>query len=352
MDGNSRWRAVCVIVGLVVVAAAFPLARAAEGSDAKAQAERQLAQPLNNAPLWREVRKGENPYQTTQIRGIETNVTIQTQGQIWREIRNGPVTIYGGWFLIVVAALIGLYYWLKGALVLREKPTGRTVERFTLWERSVHWATAISFVILALTGLVMLFGRYVVLPVLGYELFSWIAIISKNLHNFVGPLFAACIVLLFATFVKHNLPKAYDWVWLKKLGGMFGAREHVPCGRFNAGEKLWFWIGVTAFAVVSVVTGFILDFPNFEQGRGAMQLANVIHGVAALLFTALALGHIYLGTIGVEGAYGAMRDGAVDETWAKEHHQYWYEEVKSAKAAGGAAPRAAPASPLRHGGLP
>lgn len=345
MDTNrSRWRAALLSACLCAAVAASPLALAAEGSDAAAQAERQVTQPLNNAPLWREVRKGENPYQTTQVRGIETNVLVQPQGQTWREIRNGPITVYGGWLLVLVAALIAFYYWLKGPLTLHEKPAGRTIERFTAWERAVHWATAISFVILALTGAAMLFGRYVVLPVLGYTLFSWIAIIAKNLHNFVGPLFIACAVLMFATFVKHNMPKAYDRLWLRKLGGMFGSREPVPCGHFNAGEKLWFWIGVTALAVVSAVTGFILDFPNFEQGRGAMQLANVIHAVSAVLFTAMALGHIYLGTIGVEGAYGAMRNGTVDETWAKEHHQYWYEEMKSgqAHAAGGAVPAGAP----------
>jgi len=349
MDGNrSRWRAACLAACLFMTLSASPLALAAEASDAKAQAERQLTQPLNNAPLWREVRKGENPYQTTQVRGIETNVLIQTEGQIWREIRNGPVTIYGGWLLIAVAALIGLYYWLKGPLTLHGKPTGRMIERFTTWERIVHWTTAVSFVILAVTGTIILFGRYVVLPAVGYSLFSWLAIISKNLHNFVGPVFAVCVVLLFATFVKHNIPRAYDWIWVRKLGGMFGAREHVPSGKFNSGEKLWFWFGATLLGIVVSVTGFILDFPNFEQGRGAMQLSNVIHASAAVLFIAMSFGHIYLGTIGVDGAYEAMRNGAVDETWAKEHHEYWYDEVRSGRAPG-AAPSTAPASAMKEG---
>ncbi len=320
---------------------------AAEGS-AK-QAERQVTQPLNNEPVWRDVRAGENPYQTTQVRGVETNILIQTEGQIWREIRNGPVTIYGGWLIIFIAALIGLYYWREGPLKLREKPTGRLVERFNSWERAVHWTAAISFVILGVTGLIILFGKYVVLPILGYTLFSWLATLAKNLHNFVGPLFAVSIVFMFVTFVRDNIPQAHDWIWVKKAGGFFGAREHVPSGRFNAGEKAWFWIAVTLLGIVSAVTGFIMDFPNFGQGRGLMQLVNVIHGVSAVLFIVASLGHIYVGTIGVEGAYETMRTGMTDETWAKEHHEYWYNEYMTSHGTAGAAPSTAPASAMREG---
>lgn len=347
MHGNLALRWVTWL-SIALVAVLLPQFALAAEDLAKQQAERQITQPLNNAPLWREVRKGENPYQTTQVRGIETNVLVQTEGQIWREIRNGPVTIYGGWLLVVVVLLIGLYYWLKGPLALHGKPAGRMIERFSTWDRIVHWTTAISFVILTVTGVVILFGRYVVLPALGYSVFSWLAIISKNLHNFVGPLFAVCTVILFVTFVKDNLLRVYDLTWLTRLGGMFGAREPVPCGKFNAGEKTWFWFGVTVLGIVVSVTGFILDFPNFEQGRATMQLTNVIHAVASVLFIAMSLGHIYLGTLGVDGAYEAMRNGAVDETWAKEHHEYWYNEMKSGKAAGGA-PSAATASAMKEG---
>jgi formate dehydrogenase subunit gamma len=321
-------------------------ATATEGS--KQQAERQAVQPLNNAPVWRDVRRGENPYQTTQVQGIETHVLVQTEGEIWRQIRNGPVTIYGGWLLIVVALAIGLYYWRKGPIRLHDKPTGRLIERFTSWERLVHWATAITFVILAVSGIVMLFGKYFLLPALGYTVFSWLAALSKNLHNFVGPLFAICVVLMFFTFVKDNLPRAYDWLWLRKFGGIFSG-EHVPSGKFNAGEKSWFWIGVLICGVVVSVTGFILDFPNFGQGRATMQLTHIIHAVVAIVFIALSLGHIYMGTIGVEGAYESMRDGTVDETWAKEHHEYWYNEVKSQGRIMGGTPSAATAAPLKEG---
>jgi len=348
MPSCSDMRVLLRLVLLSCVMLFTPLAWSADSGGAKEQVQRQQDQPLNNAPVWTDVRRGENPYQTTQVRGVETSVLVQPEGETWRQIRNGPVTIYGGWLVLLVAAAIGLFYWRKGAIKLHGTPTGRTLERFSPWDRLVHWATAISFVILALSGLVILFGKYVLLPLFGYTLFSWLAILSKNLHNFVGPLFAVCTVLMFITFVRHNLPRLYDLHWFAKAGGLFTG-EHVSSGKFNAGEKSWFWFGVTLLGIIVSVTGFILDFPNFAQGRAVMQQASVIHAVAAVLFIAMSLGHIYLGTIGVEGAYEAMRnDGMVDETWAKEHHEYWYVEVKRG-GVGGRPPSAARASAMKEG---
>jgi len=351
MHDNRSIRGLSRLIALICVAVWPQLVFAASTGSAEQQAQRQINQPLNNAPLWREVRSGAtNPYQTTQVRGIETNVLVQTQGQLWREIRNGPITIVGGWLVIAVLALIALYYFVKGPLKLREKPTGRRVERFSAWERMVHWSTAISFLILAVTGIVTLFGKYILLPVFGYTLFSWLAMLSKNLHNFVGPLFAVCTVIMFVTFVKDNLPRAYDWIWVKNLGGFFGSRGHVPSGRFNFGEKSWFWICVTMLGIVMAVTGFILDFPNFAQGRGVMQLANIVHATGAAVFIAFSFGHIYVGTIGVEGAYETMRTGMTDETWAREHHEYWYDEVQtSQRRVPGGAPSGAAATAMKEG---
>lgn len=306
-------------------------ALSAEDSGAKEQAQRQLTQPGNNAPMWRNVREGANPYQTTQVRGVETNILVQPGGQTWRELRNGPITLYGGLILIVVPLLIFAFFRWKGPLSLHEKPTGRMIERFSDWERMVHWATAISFVVLAVTGVIILFGKHVILPVFGYTAFSWLAILGKNLHNFVGPLFVFCTLVMFVTFVRDNIWRAMDFKWLAKLGGMLGGHE-VPSGRFNGGEKAWFWFGVTLLGIVVSATGLVLDFPNFAQTREIMQQANVIHAIAAVIFVAASLGHIYLGTVGMKGAYEAMRTGYVDETWAKEHHEVWYEEVKAGKA--------------------
>jgi formate dehydrogenase subunit gamma len=316
-----------------------------------AQASREMTQPGNNAPFWRDVREGErNAYQTTQVRGIETNILIQNEGEMWRRIRNGPITVYGGWLMVIAFLAIGVFYWWRGEIRLHEPRTGREIVRFTSWERILHWTTAIAFVTLAISGIFMLFGRYVILPLFGYTIFSALTMIGKNLHNFVGPLFVVCTVLMIVTFLRGNGFRRYDFTWMRRIGDFLKGR-HVPAGKYNAGEKVWFWLGVTLLGIVVSGTGLVLDFPNFGQGREAMQLANVIHAVAAVGFMALSLGHIYLGTIGLEGSYDAMRHGTVDETWAKEHHEIWYQEVMSRRGGGasGMSPTAAPASSMKEG---
>ncbi len=363
MRGNSLLLRARYALALLVIlmSAALPAAEqpgqtgaaaqpgAARGQPAEVQ--RQQTQPLNNAPFWRDVRSGDiNAYQTTQVRGVETNVPVQTEGEIWRRIRNGPITVYGGWLVVLVLIAIGLFYWWRGEIMLHEPKTGRQIVRFTAWDQLIHWTTAISFVILAISGIFMLFGRYVILPVLGYTIFSTLTILGKNLHNFVGPVFVFCTVLMVVTFARDNLWRAYDWTWMRKLGGLISG-EHVPSGKFNAGEKVWFWFGVLILGIVVSASGLVLDFPNFGQGRETMQMSNMIHAIAAVAFIAIGLGHIYLGTIGLEGSYDAMRHGTVDETWAKEHHEYWYQQkmAASGRAPAGAAGGTAPAAPMKEG---
>jgi formate dehydrogenase subunit gamma len=346
--------------GLVLaVGLALPVASAAQGKDdtaAQQQAERQLTQPGNNAPVWREIRSGDPAY--TSIPGRETNVLIQptmklpgqpalTGGEAWRLFRNGLITPIGGWFLAGVVVLIGAFYAWKGPVKLHGAPTGRLIERFTWLERYAHWVMGISFVILAVTGVVILLGKHVLLPVIGYTLFAWLTNLSKNLHNFVGPLFVISLVFFIVLYIRDNLPKAHDFKWFGSFGGMFGGR-HVASGRFNAGEKAWFWIGVVVLSLVVSVTGLILLFPNFDQVRSVMIQANIIHAIAAIAVIALAIGHIYMGTIGVEGAYRSMRNGYVDEAWAKEHHELWYEDVKSGKVKAGKATGTPQSAQVQH----
>jgi len=329
---------VCLALSLLVWGAAF-----AQQTDIQQQQQRQLVQPGNNAPVWREVRK-EAQEHTTTVRGREAGVLVQSAGQTWRQIRNGPVTFYGGWLVVLVVLIIAGLYFAKGPIKLHERPTGRLIERFSTVEMVVHWSTAISFCILGLSGLIMLFGKYVVLPVIGYTLFAWLTALSKNLHNFIAPLFILSVVVMIVIWLRDNLPRAYDWQWFRKSWAFFMRGEHIPSGRFNAGEKGWFWFGIVGLSIVVSWSGVILLFPNFDQTRAAMQEAWIWHAVAALIYIAISLGHIYMGTIGVEGAYGNMRTGYTDETWAKEHHQMWLDEVKSGKAAapGGAVPAGAP----------
>ena len=319
------------LLGLLLLLPLFggmAYAQGQQGGAQETQAQRQLVQPGNNAPVWRDVRSGKEGY--TAVQGRETGVLIQTQGETWRRLRNGPITVYGGWWVVLTLIALGLFYKLRGPLGLHSPPAGKMIERFSSFERIAHWTMAISFCVLALSGLTILFGKYVLLPVIGHTLFSWLAELGKTLHNFVGPIFLFSIAVFVIKFIRDNIPRAYDITWLVKGGGVFSG-EVVPSGRFNAGEKIWFWGGVIGLGTVSGASGLVLDFPNFDQSRSLMMLANIVHVISAILFITWGLSHIYLGTVGTTGAYEAMRNGYVDETWAREHAQYWYDEVKSGK---------------------
>ncbi len=256
------------------------------------------------------------------------------------------MTFYGGWLVLLVLAAIAGFYAIFGAVKVHEAPTGRMIPRFSRADQIVHWSVAISFCTLGLSGLIMFFGKHVLLPVIGYTLFGWLTALSKNLHNFVAPFFIVAVSAMIVLYVKDNLPKAYDLKFLLNAFAVMAKGKHIPTGRFNGGEKVWFWGGVIVLSVVVTWSGLILLFPNFDQTRALMQEAWIWHACAALLYVSISFGHMYLGTIGLEGSYQAMRTGWVDESWAKEHHQLWYEEIKSGRrhqdAPGGAVPAGAP----------
>jgi formate dehydrogenase subunit gamma len=350
------------MTGLLALALAFSLPAGAQQTPAqkelaKDQQQRSVNQPGNNSEVWRDVRSGQPNY--TSVPGREAGVLVQQQarfpgqdgmttaGEAWRKFRNGPIIFYGGWLVVLVMAVIAAIYFTQGPIKLHDKPTGRMVERFTIAERWAHWVMAISFCVLGVSGLIILFGKFVLLPVIGYTLFAWLTSLAKNLHNFVAPLFIASLLVFIVMYIKDNLPEKGDLNWLMNGWKMFKG-EHLPSGRFNAGEKAWFWGGVVVLCLIISVSGLILLFPNFDQVRATMQQASVVHAVAAVLVIAAGLGHIYMGTVGVEGAYGNMRDGVTDETWAKEHHQYWYEDVKAGKTGTTAAPKAGAAPQTQH----
>ncbi|MGB7481879.1 MAG: formate dehydrogenase subunit gamma [Burkholderiaceae bacterium] len=306
------------------------------------QAERTRDQPGNLAPTYRIVKEGRENYSSLPAR--EAGVLIQpkvrfpgqaratTAGEAWRNYRNGPLSQIGGWLLGAALLAIVIVYLVFGTRKLKGEKTGRLIERFTPVERIAHWTTAISFVLLALTGLTMLFGRYVVLPLFGPTLFGWFSYICKNVHNFVGPLFTAALIAVFLIFLRDNFPEKNDWKWLVRMGGLFGG-EDIRIGRFNAGEKLWFWGGVVLLGLFVSSSGFVLNMlvPGMDYTRGNMQVANVVHVVSAVLFICIGLGHIYMGTLAQEGAYTAMAEGYVDDEWAKEHHGLWYDDIQNGK---------------------
>jgi formate dehydrogenase subunit gamma len=309
-------------------------------------AQRAKTQPGNNAPFWRQVRQsGENEGFST-LPGAEKGVLIQrfvqypgsrmtNAGEAWRQVRDRWIIPYGGAFLFIVLLALALFYWRKGPIGTHELGTaegGRQIERFTPFERAAHWTNAIAFVLLAVSGLVMAFGKALLLPLMGHTLFGWLAYALKNIHNFAGPLFAVSLLVVIVTFVRDEMFERADWAWLRRFGGLFGGHE-VPSPRFNAGEKVLFWIGALALGVVVVSSGLVLDklLPGLDYLRGDMQLAHMVHSIAAIVMMAAFLGHIYMGTIGMRGAYKAMRHGYVDEAWAQEHHALWYEDIRAGK---------------------
>ena len=306
------------VVAPVVAPAAAAVAKPVMVADASAATH-------NATPFWREVRRDQSSGITT-IKGAETGVLVQMEGDTWRHIRNGPVTLWGGILLIAVVSAILLFHAMKGQLKLSERPTGRRMTRFSAAERAVHNTVAGSFVLLAIGGLLLLFGKHLLLPVLGHTVLSLMLQVLKPVHNFLGLVFFAALLIMIVMWAKDNLWANIDFEWIRRAGGLLD-RSHVPSWRFNFGEKTWFWFGVTILGLTVSISGLLLDFPSILQLRANLQLANLVHGIGALSMMLLAFGHIYMGTIGVEGALEAMKSGDVDEVWAKEHHELWYQQA-------------------------
>ena len=305
--------------------------------------ERARVQPGNSAPTWRQVGAGVTGFTSLpRSEAPEAGNLIQpsvqypgsrytTAGEAWRQVRNNWIIPYGGALLLIVVGALALAYWRGGTIRLKGKPTGRKLERFTPFERAAHWANAIAFSLLVVSGLVMAFGQHVILPVIGQTLFGWLAYVLKNVHNFAGPVFAVSLIIVIITFVRDNLPAKGDLNWLLKGGGMFSGHE-VKSGRFNAGEKVVFWAGVFVLGLVVVASGLVLDklIPGLVYERQTMQIAHMVHAVSNILMMVLFMGHIYLGWI-TEGALEGMKTGYVDETWAKEHHEGWLEDIQAGR---------------------
>jgi formate dehydrogenase subunit gamma len=248
-------------------------------------------------------------------------VLIQPAGRTWDYFHE--VLLHWGGAIVILGTIVvlGAAYFIMGRLRITAGRSGQKIVRFKAFERFSHWLTAVSFVILGLTGLNITFGKILLLPVVGPDTFSDISQVAKYVHNFTSFAFVAGLALVIAIFFKDNIPEKVDLDWIKQGGG-FIKNKHAPAGRFNPGEKLVYWLSLAAGVTVSV-SGFLLLFPFYGTNIADMQLAQVIHAVVAVLFITLILGHIYIGTLGMEGAFEAMGTGEVDLNWAKEHHDLW-----------------------------
>lgn len=308
---------------------------------------------VSDPEFWRAYRYGSADITSTDPTPAG-NVVIQDGGMRWLQWRAGPVRTYGGYLLLGMLGALLLFYLIRGKILIEGEKTGETILRFKVIERFAHWVMAIPFVLLAMTGLTLLFGRVALIPLFGHEVFVPIAIAGKFVHNYVAWPFMLGVILSFVLWVWKNLPEKTDITWLLKAGGLFTKGVHPSAGKFNAGEKIIFW-SVIIFGVMISATGISMLFPfqlqmfapafealNFTGipqllGFGEfntalapqeeMQFAQLWHVIVAFVYMAIVIAHIYLGSVGMEGALVSMTKGEVEVQWAKEHHDLWYEDV-------------------------
>ena len=306
----------------------------------------------SDSELWRAIRNGEG--------GL-----IVADGSSWRALRNGPMSTYAVWALTGSLIVLALFYIARGRIMISGGRGEETIERFTAIERFGHWLTAGSFVALAITGLNIMYGRYVLLPVIGPEAFSAISIGAKWIHNWIAFPFMAGLVLIFFMWVRHNIPAKIDIQWFLQGGGLLGG-GHPPAKKFNGGQKIIFWLTILGGLSLSLSGWALLDpfsstmfadtfqalnnfgfaLPTDLSPMQEMQFSQLWHGMMSTFMIAVIIAHIYIGSLGMEGAFDAMGSGQVDLNWAKDHHSLWVEEVQEAekaKASGGASGQTAPA---------
>ncbi|MET4177448.1 formate dehydrogenase subunit gamma [Bradyrhizobium sp. LA6.12] len=328
---SSSGRFIPVTIGawallLLIIAAPAPSLAQQVNPTASSVSERQLLQEMDRI-------QGR-----VSIPDQRSSVLMQPAGREWREFRNVALRWIGGVAILGMLAVLVIFYLTRGMVRLESGRSGRTIVRFSLFERFVHWMTATCFVVLAISGLNITFGRPLLLPLIGHEAFSEWSQWAKYAHNYLSFPFTIGVVLIFLMWIAGNVPNKADVDWIKRRGGMVG-HDHPPAYRFNAGQKAIYWIVVIGGGLVAA-TGYVLMFPFYLSGIEGMQFAQIVHSIVAMLFIAAMLAHIYIGTIGMEGAFEAMGSGTVDVNWAKEHHGLWLEE-QNARAEANARPRPA-----------
>lgn len=298
----------------------------------------------SDADLWRYVRTGNAG--STQMKNELSAVMIQSEGDNWRAFRNGPLSTYGAYGLGGIIGLLVVFYLVRGRIRIDSGPSDEKILRFGAIDRFAHWLMAGSFVVLGLTGLNMLYGRYILLPIMGKDSFAALTAFGKYAHNYLAFAFMAGLALSFILWVRHNIPSRLDLKWLAMGGGILVKGAHPPARKFNAGQKIIFWAVMIGGLSVSL-SGIALMFPfqthMFAETFGLLnsvgfslptdftplqeqQLNQLWHGIVSLALVTMIIAHIYIGSVGMEGALDAMNSGMVDRNWAKEHHNLWVEE--------------------------
>lgn len=283
-------------------------------------------QSLKEADLLSKLKDGQTIHGRVSIPDQRSANLIQPEGQAWRTFKTETLPRIGAIAILGMLVLLCLFYAFRGKIMIDAGPSGRLITRFNGFERFTHWLTASSFLVLAVTGLNVTFGRSVLLPLLGADGFTAFSILAKNLHNYLGFAFMIGVALTFLIWVVHNIPNSRDIQWLSQFGGLLSKGKHPPAKKFNAGQKGIFWSVVIGGVLLSI-SGLHLLFPgNVDGGVTEIQFQSQLHGVVAVVMVAIILAHIYIGSIGMEGAFDAMGSGQVDLNWAREHHSLWVED--------------------------
>lgn len=263
----------------------------------------------------------------TSLPGAMEGVLVQPDGRTWRTLHNGPVVYGGALYLLGILALLAVFLFVRGRVDVDQGFSGETVTRFSAFERANHWLTAGSFVVLAITGLITLYGTTLIRPWLGATRYGPLSSANVWVHMSMILPFSIGLLVMIGIWTRQNLFSKVDWTWLKHGGGIVRADSHTPpADRFNAGQKVIFWSVITG-GIVLVVSGLGLMFPFLWAGYLGMQSAQLIHAAVALVMIGIIFGHIYIGTVGMRGAFNAMWSGKVDRNWAREHHSIWYKKM-------------------------
>ena len=330
----SNLRAICAAVALLF---AFAHPAAAQLSF------KPTAEAVHEDRLLNALKEGDKITGRISIPDKMASSLIQPAGRDWRDFHRGKLPIIGGVAILGMLALLAIFLMVRGRIRIHRGFSGKTILRFASFERFTHWLTASCFIILALSGLNVSFGRTLILPLFGAEAFATMSAWAKLAHNYLAFPFMLGLVIMFLIWIKDNIPGKLDLEWIKQGGGILFQGKHPPAKRFNAGQKGIFWIVIIGGTLMSV-SGWFLIFPYLPGNVTVLQVWTVIHAVVAMLFIAAMLAHIYIGSIGMEGAFDAMGTGEVDLNWAKEHHSLWVEEEQAkADAPPDRTPRAVPA---------
>jgi formate dehydrogenase subunit gamma len=292
------------------------------------------AQSVKEQELLKELRKIQG---RSSLPDARTGVLEQPAGRDWRQFHQVTLRWIGAIAILGMLALLIIFFAIRGRVRIENGRSGRTLVRFNAFERFVHWMTATCFIVLALSGLNITFGKELLTPLVGAEAFATWSQWAKYAHNYLSFPFTIGVALMFFMWIAWNFPSGVDFRWIREGGGIVG-NNHPPARRFNAGQKAIYWVVVLGGGAAAI-TGYLLMFPFYATDVAGMQLAQMIHGIVGVAFIAIMLAHIYIGTIGMQGAFEAMGRGEVDVNWAQQHHSLWLEkEMQKGRVGGGAAP--------------